>query len=164
MEDPYSVDISTLGRKELLAKLDLGPSSSLGTEKLRNLLSKNLQKDHLIHSYVDKLSLESLRKLYMVIFEKSGSRQYEKMRRALTNEMFKKFPKAPLGAIIWIVRNGKVPTETEFHLMLKKISEIPSVSELSKEMDDLNMSENFDESLSHEMLQESDNSLRNKRK
>ena len=43
---------------------------------------------------------------------------------------------------------------------LLDFSEIPSVSELSKEMDDSNMSENFDESLSHETVKERENTFK----
>ena len=68
MED-LSVDISTLGRAELLTKLNLSPATSSNTEELRNKLRKSLEKSHPIHEYTNQLSHESLNKLYLIIFK-----------------------------------------------------------------------------------------------
>ena len=75
MEDP-SVDIISLDRKEILARLDQ-PKSTLDTGRLRILLRNSLQKIHPIHEYLSQLSLKVLKNLYLIIFEKSGNRKYE---------------------------------------------------------------------------------------
>ena len=96
MEDP-SVYMNSLERTELLCKLDLDTKSSLKTDRLRTELKNRIPKNHPIHGYVSQLSQDSLTMLYMTVFENSGYRKYDRMKRALTNEMFKKFPKAPIA-------------------------------------------------------------------
>ena len=160
MED-LSVDISTLGRAELLTKLDLSPATSSNTEELRNKLRKSLEKSHPIHEYTNQLSHESLNKLYLIIFQKSGKFMYDKMRKSLTNEMFRKFPKNPLATLIWIFRRGRIPTEIEFGFILEMIAENSTVNDLSPEMDDLTMTESIDESM-NEISQESEINPTNK--
>merc|ERR1712018_1127565 len=104
---------------------------------LRNIL----QKGHPIHEYVLHLSQGNLNKLYLIIFEKSGNSKYDKMRISLANTMFKKFPKAPLTTLTWILENGKIPTETEFEVLIKNMTKNSKVNNLSQEMDDLTMTE-----------------------
>ena len=41
------------------------------------------------------------------------------MRKYLANQMFKRFPKAPMTTLIWIEQNEKIPTEIEFDLILQ---------------------------------------------
>ena len=36
---------------------------------------------------------------------------YDRIKQALANEIFEKFPRAPLATLIWILRVEKVPTE-----------------------------------------------------
>ena len=85
----------------------------------------------------------------MIIFDKSGSHQYDRMKRAFEKEMFKNFPGNPLATIIWIIRSGKIPTDIEFELILKKLSESINVNDLSGDMDDslddLTMTEDLDD-------------------
>ena len=70
----------------------------------------------------------------MTVFENSGYRKYNRMKRALTNEMFKKFSKAPLTTLIWIEQNGKIPTQTDFDTILKDYYvELSYDSEISSE-------------------------------
>ena len=131
MED--SIDIDSLERAEILAKLDLGQSSPLGTEKLRNMLKCVLKRNHSIHVYLSQLSQECLKKLYLIIFQKPvNHRQYDKIKKALSNEMFKKFPKAPLNTLTWIKNTEKIPTEIDFDIILKTISEKLTCTESSK--------------------------------
>jgi len=109
MEDPLSVDINSLERSEILARLDPKPSYHCNTERLRNMLRNLLEKHHPIHNYLSEMSRENLRNLYMIIFEKSGNFKYAQMQKSVANEMFLKFPKAPLATLIWIKRNKKKP-------------------------------------------------------
>ena len=117
MEDP-SVDTSLLERSEVLTRLDLNQSHS-EIIKLRIRLKNLLQKDHPIHGYLGQLGKEVLKKLYLIIFEKSGNGQFVQMRKSLANQMFKRFPKAPMTTLIWIEQNGKIPTKIEFDMILK---------------------------------------------
>ena len=64
MEDS-SVDVSSLDRKEILAKLDLKPASKLDTGRLKIMLKNSLQKNHPIHDYLRHLSQDILRKLHL---------------------------------------------------------------------------------------------------
>ena len=111
MEDPLSVDISSLTRNEILARLDPKPSYHCNTERLRAILKSALEKYHPIHYYLSELSRDSLRNLYTIIFEKSGNGKYEQMQKSLANEMFLKFSKAPLATLMWILKSKKIPTE-----------------------------------------------------
>ena len=118
MEDP-SVDVSSLDRIEILAKLDPKPDSSIGKERLRTVLKKSLQKNHPIHDYLCQLIQETLKELYMIIFEKPCNRHYNQVRKSLAHKMFLNFPKAPLATLlIWIKRCKRIPTKIEFGFLL----------------------------------------------
>ena len=79
----------------------------------------------------------------MIIFDKPCNHHYDQMLKALANQMFLRFPKAPLATLTWIKRYGEIPTETKYAEIVEKISELhSSVDSLSKEMDDLTMKEN----------------------
>ena len=45
------------------------------------------------------------------------SNSYERIKKALANEMFKRFPRAPLATLIWTLKMGKLPTESEFQTL-----------------------------------------------
>ena len=51
--------------------------------------------------------------------KKAGNRDYSRIRKALANEMFKQFPRAPLTSLVWILENEKMPNETDFNVILK---------------------------------------------
>ena len=55
--------------------------------------------------------------------------------------MFRYFPKAPLGTVVWILRMDRVPSKSEFDMILLTIRN-RQVSDLSQELDDLTVSEN----------------------
>ena len=63
---------------------------------------------------------------------------YDRIKQALANEIFEKFPRAPLATLIWILRVEKVPTETDFELIIQSIKETHDPFEL---MGDLTLSE-----------------------
>merc|ERR1711884_17706 len=90
--------------------------------------------------------------------------QYDRMRKSLANEMFKKFAKNPLAALIWILRNERIPTEIEFNAILQKISDNINVNNLSQEMGDLTMNENLDEFENIELSLKGETNSSNKRK
>ena len=46
---------------------------------------------------------------------------YDRIKQALANEIFEKFPRAPLATLIWTFRMGKRPTVTEFELIIQNI-------------------------------------------
>ena len=158
-----SVDVSALGRKEIMAKLGLGQSSPLRTERLRTEARRRLKKDHKIHKYISQLSQESLSELYMIIFKKSGHRHYDQLKSAMTNGMFKKFPKAPLTTLIWIRQSGKIPTEIEFTEILQNLSE-NSVSNPSQNLGNLTLTENLDNFTNHEVSHEGELTSSNNKK
>ena len=103
-------------------------------------------KNHFIHQYLSQLAQADLRIANQIVFQKAGNHGYDKIRRALANEMFRNFPKAPLAALIWTLRNRKIPSEIDQADILKKISE-NSRDNVSQEFDDLTINENPDESM-----------------
>ena len=166
MEDP-SVDISDfadLGRKEILAKLGQSPSLHDGSDKLHIKFKKFLQKNHPIHGYLSQLSNNDLKLASLTIFGSAGNYDYDRIKRGVANEMFKKFPRAPLATLIWILRNRKIPTEIEFNNIRKRISENPSVRDLSRETDDLIMNVTIDESDNDKVSFEGEMTRKPKRK
>ena len=102
------------------------------------MLKRLLMKNHFIHQYWSQLAQADLRIANQIVFQKAGNHGYDKIRRALANEMFRNFPKAPLAALIWTLRNRKIPSEIVYADILEKISE-NSRDSLSQEFDDLTM-------------------------
>ena len=149
MEDP-SVEVAFLNRKEILKRLDL-ESSHYDTGRLKVNLKNLVKRNHPIHNYLSQLSHEHLKELFMNIYHKSSKSQYEKMKKAMANEMFNKFPKAPLTTLVWILKNGKIPTEMEFDFILKELSENSSFDHLHREDVVIAMSSNNAKSPEAEM-------------
>ena len=135
MED-LSVDTSNLEREEILAKL--GQTSSLqGSAKLKIALKNFLIKNHPIYEFLGELTNNDLRTASNIILKKTGNSDFTGIRKALANDMFKKFRRAPLTSLAWILENGKMPNETDFDLILKnfpfsKIRQFPLNSEKKK--------------------------------
>ena len=156
MEDP-SVDTITLDRKEVLARLNLKPSSSFSTIDLRTKLKNSLQRNHPIHQYLSQLSNEDLGKLFMIIFKKSGCRKYDKMRKSVANNMFMTFPQAPLTTLIWMKCNKKVPTNIEFDIILKEISLKTKINKPHEACGEFTMTEDVPESSYNEVSPDVEN-------
>ena len=68
------------------------------------------------------MSNHDLKKASLTIIGKAGKYDYDRIKRSIANEMFKKFPKNPLAAFIWILRHERIPTEIEFELILRKLA------------------------------------------
>ena len=117
MED-LSVDTSNLEREEILAQLRQ-TSSIQGTAKLQNTLKNFLIIDHPIYEFLSELTNDVLRTISSIILKKTGNYDYGHIRNAIANEMFKKFPRAPLTSLAWILENEKMPNETDFNVILK---------------------------------------------
>ena len=116
MED-ISVDVSTLGREEILTRLGESPKSTIQIERARSKLCKILKKDHPIHTYLRELKNEHVENLCLVIFQEAGHSRYNQMRQAIAKTIFTSFPKAPLTTIKWILKRGKLPIEAELDLI-----------------------------------------------
>ena len=99
------MDTSAFNRDEILDKLGQ-VSSPQQTDKLKSLLQNILMKNHPIYTYLSQLTSTDLKKGSQIILEKQGNYQYARIRKALTKEMFKKFPKAPLTTLIGIRLKG----------------------------------------------------------
>ena len=162
MED-QSVDISTLDRKEILAKLDLKPSSSLNTTDLRNKLRNVLQRNNPIHRYISQLNKEDLENLFLLIFGRSGLSRFDRIRKSMANEMFIKFPRAPLTTLTWIERNKKVPTDIEFGIILNEVSYNTNVNKPPKECVDKTTTTDLNRSLYNEKSPEGEMNISNKK-
>lgn len=133
MED-LSLDISDLDREAIIAMLGQS-SSAQKTDKLKVMLKRSLMENHKIHKYLVQLTHIDLKKASMIIFE-NGGKDYN-----CIDEMFKKFPRAPLGTLIWILWNEAVPSDLQFELMLQGIRNDSALSNLSQEVDDLTLYE-----------------------
>ena len=95
-----------------MSKLGLTLSTQ-GKAKVQTMLKRLLMKNHFIHQYLSQLAQADLRIANQIVFQKAGNHGYDKIRRALANEMFRNFPKAPLAALIWTLRNRKIPSEID---------------------------------------------------
>ena len=112
------MDTSNLEREEILALLNQ-TSSVQGKAKLKITLKNFLIKNHPIYDFLGQLTNNSLKVACEIIFKKTGNRDYSRIRKALANEMFKQFPRAPLTSLVWILENEKLPNETDFNVILK---------------------------------------------
>ena len=133
MED-LSVDTSHLERKDILVKLGQSATSSTGTAKLHIQLKKFLQKDNPILRYLNQLSQENLKGLYLIIFPGLRYRT-ERVKTSLANDMFKRFPKAPTRVLAYIIQKGKLPIDTELENIYMNLSQDTNVESIEKDVD-----------------------------
>ena len=79
--------------------------------------------------------------------------------------MFEKFPRAPLATFLWIMRMRRMPTETEFELILQSIKEgVDFFLDLSHEIAGLTVSENSKDTSKVELISDVEMRFLSKRK
>ena len=107
MEDP-SVDTSSLGRKELLAKLG-GTKIHGSTTQLQVRLRKNLVKNHPIKNYLDRLDRKVVQEIYKKIASRPNIQFYERIKKFVYDHFFERCAKAPLSSLKWFMDTGNFP-------------------------------------------------------
>ena len=118
--DDLSVYTDDLKRSDLLTKLGQSTSSSKGSDKLKIQLKHLLEKNHIIHKYLNQLTNKKLKYACLIIIEKDDIRDYGRIKKAVASEMFKRFPKAPLATFIWILKSGKSQQKLNMILFTKR--------------------------------------------
>ena len=107
MEDP-SVDTSSLGRKELIAKLG-GTKLHGSTAQLQVRLRKNIVKNHPIKNYLNGLDRKIVEDIYKKIASRPNIKFYERIKKFIFDQFFERCAKAPMSSLKWFMDTGNFP-------------------------------------------------------
>ena len=111
MEDP-SVDTSSLGRKELLAKLG-GTKLHGSTNQLQVRLRKNIVKNHPIKNYLNRLDKKVVEEIYQKIASRPNIKHYYRIKKFIYDHFFERCAKAPMSSLKWFMDSGNFPDEAQ---------------------------------------------------
>ena len=107
MEDP-SVDTSSIGRKELLAKIG-GIKLPGSTTQLQVRLRKNIVKNHPIKNYLNELDRKIVEEIYKKIVSRPNINHYDRIKKFVYDHFFERCGKAPLSSLKWLMDTGNFP-------------------------------------------------------
>ena len=139
-----SVDFDTLGREEILKRIELlgiNAQTNMNTEKLRANLRNLAKIHHPIHEYLSQLTNDKLKNVYLIVFPMRNKQNADRMRVSIANDFFKNYPCLPLTALKFCVEKSKVSElndlkqkfEKNYETNTPEMKSTPSGEQQSKE-------------------------------